>query len=47
MHHIDYMVDDGRQVGRFIHALDEEVRTEVAMWKLTTMAEISGLARHV
>ena len=41
------MADDKRQAKIFLHGLDEEVNNEVAMWKPTTMAETSNLARQV
>lgn len=39
VHHIDYMANDSRQDGIFLHGLDEEVCTEYAMWKPTTMEQ--------
>jgi len=42
------MVDDGRQVECFLHGLDEDVHTEVAMWKPITMADcMSNIAMQV
>ena len=41
------MADDRRKAKGFLHGLDEEVKNEVAMWKPTTMAETSNLARQV
>jgi len=39
------MVDDGRQAERFLHGLDEDISTKVAMWKPTTMADISDIPK--
>jgi len=40
------MVDDKRQVERFLHVLDPLIQAKVAMWKLTTMANTMSLARQ-
>eukprot|EP00253_Pinus_taeda_P013432 PITA_13432 len=47
VHHVDYMADDRRQAERFLHGLDPLVRAEVAMWKPTTMATTTSLAKQV
>eukprot|EP00253_Pinus_taeda_P008878 PITA_08878 len=47
VHHVDYMADDRRQAERFLHGLDPLVRAEVAMWKPTTMATTTNLAKQV
>ena len=47
IHHVDYMADDKRQAERFLHGLDPLVRAEVAMWKPTTMATTTSLAKQV
>jgi len=41
------MVDDGRQAEIFLHGLDEDISTKVAMWKPTTMANTSNIAKQV
>ena len=40
MHHVEYMANDASLVKIFLDGMDEEVCTEVAMWKPTTMVEI-------
>lgn len=47
VHHVDYMADDRCQAERFLHGLDPLVRAEGAMWKPTTMATTTGLAKQV
>ena len=47
VHHVDYMAEDSRQAKRSLHGLDLEVHTKVAMWKPTTMAQTSSIARQV
>lgn len=41
------MADDRRQAKRFLHGIDPLVRAEVTMWKPTTMATTTSLAKQV
>jgi len=47
VHHVDYMVDNGRQAEIFLHGIDEDIHIEVVMWKLKIMADTSNMAKQI